>query len=79
MTQPLFTPAELDEQISAYKQALIALASAQNYSITTGSSTRQLTRADLANVRQTLEWLQGQRVQIATGGGPQILTGRPRR
>ena len=79
MTQPLFTLSELDDQISAYKQALIALASSQTYSITTGSSTRSLTRTDLPSVRQTLEWLQGERVKITTGAGPQIVAGRVRR
>jgi len=79
MTQPLFTSTELDQQISAYKQALIALASAQSYTINHGSGQRTVTKADLPEIRRTLEWLQTERVKLTTGSGPQIVAGRVRR
>jgi hypothetical protein len=79
MTQALFTSAELDQQISAYKKALIGLATAQSYTLNLGSGSRMVTKADLPQIRQTLEWLQTERVKLTTGAGPQIVAGRVRR
>jgi hypothetical protein len=76
---PLFTTAELDSQIAAFKAALMAISMGQAYRLTTGGSERQVTKADLPEIRKTLEWLQGERVKLSIGGGPQIFTGRPRR
>lgn len=76
---PLFTAAELDAQIAAYKGALTGLASAQSYTLEAGGIRQQLTRADLPEIRRTLEWLQGQRQAVEVGGGPQALAGRVRR
>ena len=79
MTQALFTAAELDQQISAYKKALIALAGAQSVVVNFGSGQRIVTHADLPEIRNTLEWLQAERVKATTGAGPQIFAGRVRR
>lgn len=79
MTQALFTLAELDEQISAYKQALIALASAQSYTFNDNGTNRTVVRADLPQIRQTLEWLQRERLALTAHPGPQFFQGRPRR
>ena len=49
----IFTPEELLEQLTAWKAALLALSSGQEYQI----GTRRLRRSDLAEVRRTLEWL----------------------
>lgn len=72
---PLFTAAELDQQIAAYKKAMLKLATAREATIA-GDTIR---REDLPNIRRHLEWLQGERVKLVTGSGPQIATGRPRR
>ena len=79
MTTPLFTTAELDTQIIAYKKALLALASAQSYVIDSGSGRRTVTRADLPEIRSTLAFLQREKTITSIGAGPQVLTGRPRR
>lgn len=76
---PLFTDAELAAQVAAYKKALTALAAAQTYELELDGERHRLTRADLPEIRTTLEWLQAQRAGNAVGAGPQILTGRPRR
>jgi hypothetical protein len=73
---PLFSETELDSQISAYKKALTALASAQSYVMEFDGERRQLNRADLPEIRRTLEWLQGQRATNAIGSGPQSFAGR---
>ena len=58
---PIFTASELTEQITAWKQALVALATAQEY--TMGS--RRLRRADLPEIRKTLQFLEGQRADAS--------------
>jgi hypothetical protein len=73
---PLFSEAELTEQISAYKKALTALATAQMYEMELDGERHKLTRADLPEIRKTLEWLQGQRTANAIGSGPQSFAGR---
>lgn len=73
---PLFTDAELDTQIAAYKTALTALAKAQSYTLEFGATRQQLTRADLPEIRQTLTWLQEQRAATAGVAGLQSLRGR---
>lgn len=72
---PLFTAAELDAQIAAYKAALTALASAAEYTMDFGGTRQTVRKADLPEIRKTLEWLQGQRVSLTTGSGPQIIPG----
>lgn len=77
---PLFTTAELDIQIAAYKQAMLDVASGQSVRLTTaGGNDRQLTLADLPEIRKTLEYFQTQKAKIAGVSGPQFLPGRPRR
>lgn len=70
----IFTIAELDEQIAAYKAALKAVAVNQEYSI----GGRRFTRADLGEIRSTLEWLDAQRSMLANNmsPGPQGLETR---
>jgi len=73
---PLFTEAELDAQIAAYKAALTALATSAEYTMDFGGMRQTVRKADLPEIRKTLEWLQGQRVGNAVGSGPQIFPGR---
>ena len=70
---PLFTEAELEAQVAAYKKALTALSKAQSYRINLGGTERLVTKADLPEIRTTLEWLQKQRMGNATGGGPKAI------
>ena len=77
---PLYTYSELDTLIAVYKQAEISLASGvAEYTLDLGGSRRTVRRRDLAEVRQALQYYQGQRVLLATGSGPQVLVGRPAR
>ena len=71
----IFTPAEIAEQIAAYKAAMLACASGKSYTI----GDRSLTRADLPEIRSTLEWLDKQNQVSSNQGGPAFLTGRPAR
>jgi hypothetical protein len=73
---PLYTSAELDTEIAAYKAAVRALATAQSYEMDTGISRTKVTRVDLPDIEKHLEWLQRQRVNNAVGSGPQAIVGR---
>ena len=53
MSYTVLTNAELDEQIAAYQQAHLAIAVNQEYSV----GSRRFTRANIAEVRKTLELL----------------------
>lgn len=73
----IFTPEELDEQLLAWKAALQAISRGQSYRM---GENRQLTRADLPEVRSTLEWLEDQKAAtLGQGTGPRVFVGRPRR
>lgn len=61
-----FTIAEIDEQIAAYKAALKAVAINQEYSV----GARRFSRADLPEIRKTLEWLWSERSRVANGMTP---------
>lgn len=66
----LISPEKLDAAISAYEDAIIALASAQSYTINTGISNRTVTRANLPEIQDTLLRLQQQKSALtgkATG------------
>ena len=71
----VFTLQEIEEQITAFKRALMAISTGQEYSI----GNRRMTRADLPEIRNTLDWLAAEKRKIQTQGGPQILVGRPKR
>ena len=59
---PLFTPEELAAEITAWKAALRATAAGQEYE----HNGRRLKRSDLAEIRNTLAWLQAEQ-ETATG------------
>ncbi len=61
----VFTSAELDTQIAAYKAGLLALATAQEVTIDTGISRTQFTRADISKIKDILLWLQSEKDQLA--------------
>jgi hypothetical protein len=72
----IFTPAELDEQIAAYKAALLTLTRSQSYELPDGS---RITRADLPEIRKILKWLETERANTETGASTVIMAGRPKR
>ena len=72
----IFTPAELDEQIAAYKAALLKLTRSQSYELPDGS---KITRADLPEIRATLKWLDEEKSTTESGGSTVVMAGRPRR
>lgn len=53
---PIFTRAQKEEQKAAWNKALLACAGGQEYTI----GSRRLRRADLPEIRETLEWLDSQ-------------------
>lgn len=57
----IFTLSEVNAQITAWKAALTALSSGQEYTI----GSRRLRRSDLPEVRETLEWLEGQKAALS--------------
>lgn len=76
----IFTLPEIESQIAAYKQALLAVAGGKSFRMMNiGSSDRIWTSEDTAEIRKTLEWLDCERTKLTIGSGPQILVGRPRR
>jgi len=68
----IFTLQELNEQIAAFKQALLALAVNQSYKL----GKREFVRADLPEIRKTLEFLDQERSKLVSGSGPKFVTGR---
>lgn len=71
----IFTIEEIAEQMKAYKAALAALSLGQSYRI----GERWLTRADLPEVRRTLEWLGAQEQALEGGNRMRVTVGRPLR
>ena len=68
----IFTTQELNEQVSAYKQALLALAVNQSYKL----AGREYVRADLPEIRKTLQFLDQERSKLTGGSGPKFVKGR---
>ena len=76
-TTPLFTADELAAHIAAYKTALLALATAEEYTIALPDGSRTtVRRSQLPQLREHLSWLQAQKVEGAVGHGPQFVQGR---
>jgi hypothetical protein len=72
----IFTLTEIEEQLTSWKTALLAVSAGQSYSTADG---RRLTRADVPEIRKTLEWLEKERSSLLAGNGvgPQFVVGRP--
>ncbi len=70
---PIFTPEEIAEQKTAYKKALMALSTSQEYAI----GKRRLVRADLPEIRNTLAFLEEEERKLSGTSGPVMLAGRP--
>jgi 3-deoxy-D-arabino-heptulosonate 7-phosphate (DAHP) synthase class II len=75
----IFTLAEIETQIAAYKAALLAVANGKSFQMQAGGSARTWTSEDTPEIRRTLEWLDSERTRLTIGSGPQILVGRPAR
>ena len=61
----IFTPAEIEEQIAAYKAALLAVSLNQSYMI----GEKRLSRADLPEIRATLEWFDKEKTRLSQPAG----------
>jgi hypothetical protein len=61
----------------AWLAAELALATAQEYSITTGGSTRRLVRADIAEVRNQLEFWESKVRALTPGANRRVRFGVP--
>ena len=68
----IFTLQELNDQIAAFKQALLALAVNQSYKL----GKREFVRADIEEIRKTLVFLDQERSKLVSGSGPKFVTGR---
>ncbi len=72
----IFTLPEIEEQITDFKHALTAVSTSQEYRI----NGKHLTRADLPQIRKTLEWLDNERSKLKnTSSHSTILAGRVNR
>jgi hypothetical protein len=71
----IFTATELTEQLAAWKAALLAVANSQSYSI----SGRTLTKADLPEIRNTLQFLEKEQDRTSGRNGPYYTAGRVKR
>lgn len=69
----IWTASELDEQITAWKATLLAVSKGQDYR---DSSGRQLTSADLPEIRKTLRFLEGEKQRLTGNSGPVFVSGR---
>jgi len=58
------TKAELQELLDEYRKAMKRIAIGAEYTIDTETGSRTLKRADLAEVRKTIEWLQSELNQL---------------
>ncbi len=72
----IWTISELDEQITEWKAALLAVANGQSY---TGSGGQSFTMADLPEIRRTLRFLEAEKRNIQGTSGPARVSGRVRR
>jgi hypothetical protein len=61
----IFTSAQLEEQIAAWQAALLAVSLNQSYMM----GDKRLTRADLPEIRNTLEWLDRERIRLSSPTG----------
>ena len=71
----IWTRQELLEEIDIYKKAIKACASGSSYTI----GSRSLTRQNLAELRDHLDYLPGELAALERGCGPVIVQGRIRR
>jgi hypothetical protein len=62
------TLAEIDTQLAGWYEALQKLQAGQEYTIGGIRNGRQLKRADLPEVRNTIDWLERKRTEAANGG-----------
>lgn len=73
----LYTKAELDTTIAKLKAAELALMTGvAEYTLDMGGSARSVKRRNLAEIREHLEYLQRQRMQVEGATGPQSIVGR---
>lgn len=62
------TLAQAETQLAAWLAALEKISVGQSYTITTGTGSRSLTRANLADVQQQVEYWDGQVKRLSRGG-----------
>ena len=71
----IFTLAEIEEQITAYKNALKACAAGQEVQV----DGERMTRADLPEIRKTLSWLGDEKRALQGSRSAVTVIGRPSR
>lgn len=75
----IFTSTELDEQIAAYKAALLAVSKGKSLRTSSGGHERTWTSEDLPEIRNTLTWLAQEKATLQRKSIPCIVSGRPAR
>lgn len=63
------TEAEIREQLSGWHDALKRVQSGQSYVIGGVRNGRTLNRADLPEIRNTIDWLEGKLTKVTQGSG----------
>jgi len=76
---PLYTDAELNELITAYKKALLDLAQGKRVRFSSAGSDHEFEPQDIESVQKALDYFQSQKAKNAGLAGPQFLSVRPRR
>lgn len=62
------TLAEIEIQLAAWQEALLKCSSGQSYVVGGVRNGRSLTRADLPEIRATIDWLDVKKTQAQQGG-----------
>lgn len=62
------TLAQAEAQLTAWINASTAVAAGQSYSISSGSGSRSLTRANASEIREQIKFWQGMVLQLDRGG-----------
>lgn len=62
------TESEITEQLAGWQRALTAVQSGASYTIGGVRNGRTLERADLKEIRETIDWLEAKLAQAQSGG-----------
>lgn len=70
---------EVNTALTEWKAAEKACAGGQSFRLSSGGGDRQLTMADLAEIRAQLQYLSGERAKFRRFNRPATVIGRPSR
>lgn len=71
------TLAEIDSTIAIIKTAYAAVLSGKAYTLSTGGTSRSVTRQDMGALRDELRYWEAERARVAGTGGRRFAFGTP--